>query len=123
MGAVDDLPGLLLYSPHERRVAVPQGVRGDPAYKVQVPVPLAVEEPASFAPRWRYPQTFVGLHHCLHAATPSDMRVPTRSPATAAPSAPFLLPLRILASTPPRAASAAARNLGTIPPAASPLST
>src|SRR5829696_1486025 len=107
-----------MYSPHECRVAVPQGVRGDPAYKVQVTVTLCIEEPASLTPSWRYPQPFVGLHHCLHAATPSDMRVPTRSPATAASSAPFLLPLRILASTPPRAASAAARSLGTIPPAA-----
>src|SRR5215207_5324050 len=123
VGAVNQFGGLLLYGPDERRVPVPEGVRGDPAYKVQVPVPFFVEEPATFPSRRRYPQTFVGLHHCLHAATPSDMRVPTRSPATAAASAPFLLPLSILASTPPRAASAAARSLGTIPPAASPLST
>src|SRR5829696_1450809 len=120
VGAVDQPLGLLLYGLHERGVAVPQRVRRDASDEVQVVVALVVEEPAPAPARRGNPQTLVGLHHGFHATTPSDIKVPIPSPASAAASAPFLLPFMILAWTPPRAAWAAARSLGTIPPAARP---
>ncbi len=121
--AVDELLRLLLDGAYQRGVAVAQGARGDAADKVQVTVTLIVEEPATSPARRRDVQAFVRLHYGFQATAPSDMRVPTGSPAMASASASLLFPLRILASTPPRAASAAARSLGTIPPAARPSST
>src|SRR5919112_370080 len=123
VGAVDQPLSLLLYGLHDRGVAVPQRVRRDAGDEVEVTVALVVEEPAPAPARRGYSQTLVGLHHGFHATTPSDINVPTSSPASAAASAPSLLPFMILALTPPRAASAAARSLGTIPPAASPEAT
>ena len=50
IGAVDELPGLLLYCFDEGRVPVAQGVRGDPPDKVQIAVAFVVEEPAPSPP-------------------------------------------------------------------------
>src|SRR5919107_5951332 len=104
-------------------MAVAQSVGRDAGDKVQIPVPVLVEEPTGLALGRGYRHPFVGLHYRFHAATPSDIKVPTRSPAIARASEPLLFPLTILASTPPLAASAAARSFGTIPPTASPFST
>src|SRR5919202_6206452 len=104
-------------------MSVTQSVGRYTGDEVQVAVTLLVEEPADTPLRGGYVQSLVSLHHRFHATTPSDMRVPMRSPAIALASEPFLLPFTILASTPPLAATAAARSFGTIPPTASPFST